>query len=46
MSRKDTSQKPDRRQFLTGVVAAGAASAIAPQLAHAAEAAKPRARGL
>src|SRR5207247_6828472 len=30
MARKDSTQKNDRRRFLTGVVAAGAATAMAP----------------
>ena len=38
MARKDADPKVDRRRFLTGVVAAGAATAIAPGAAHAADA--------
>ncbi len=39
MARKITSPKVDRRQFLTGVIAAGAATAMAPPMASAADAA-------
>src|SRR5438034_4516891 len=37
MARKDSTQKNDRRRFLTGVVAAGAATAMAPTAALAQE---------
>jgi thiamine pyrophosphate-dependent acetolactate synthase large subunit-like protein len=45
MARKDSSPKIDRRKFLTGVVAAGAATAMTPPMARAAtqEASPPRA---
>jgi thiamine pyrophosphate-dependent acetolactate synthase large subunit-like protein len=38
MARKDSNPKPGRRQFLGGVIAAGAASVVAPQSARAADA--------
>ncbi len=38
MARKDTHVKVDRRHFLTGVIAAGAASAVTPPAALAADA--------
>jgi acetolactate synthase I/II/III large subunit len=44
MARKHTSPKVDRRQFLTGVIAAGAATAMAPQIANAADAMAPQAQ--
>jgi len=37
MARNTTSSKPGRRQFLSGVIAAGAASALVPPMARAAE---------
>src|SRR6266498_1204029 len=37
MARKDSSPKVDRRQFLTGVIAASAATAMAPPIANAAD---------
>jgi len=44
MARKYSSPKVDRRQFLTGVIAAGAATAMAPPIASAADAAAPQAK--
>ena len=41
MARKNPSLKVDRRQFLTGVIAAGAATAMTPPIAQAAEAKTP-----
>ncbi len=42
MARKHSSPKVDRRQFLTGMIAAGAATAMAPPIASAADAAAPQ----
>ncbi len=44
MARKDSNPKVGRRQFLAGAIAAGAASAMTPPAANAAEAAKPQPR--
>ena len=44
MARKDLNPKVDRRQFLAGAIAAGAASAISSPNAVAAEPAKPAPR--
>ena len=44
MARKDLNPKVDRRQFLAGAIAAGAATAMTPPAANAAEAAKPQPR--
>ncbi|MCX7153054.1 MAG: 2-oxoglutarate dehydrogenase, E2 component, dihydrolipoamide succinyltransferase, partial [Proteobacteria bacterium] len=41
MASNDSGTKAGRRQFLTGVIAAGAASAIAPSNAAAADAPAP-----
>jgi hypothetical protein len=41
MARKDPGTKADRRRFLTGFVAAGAATAMTPPSAKAAETGTP-----
>ncbi len=41
MARKHSSPKVDRRQFLTGVIAAGAATTISPPIAGAADKTQP-----
>src|ERR1035437_499586 len=44
MARKDSETKVGRRQFLAGAIAAGAATAMTPPTANAAEPAKPQPR--